>query len=147
MQSEQELSAFGMRLGSMLEGGEVIELVGDVGAGKTTLVKAIAVGMGINDTIGSPSYTLSQVYEAPHDRRLVHYDFYRLSDPGILADELAEALAGPGVVTAIEWGDIVANVIPPDHVHIMIIPVDDTARRLTLRAGGEKSSRLLEQLQ
>lgn len=147
MQSEQELSAFGMRLGSMLEGGEVIELVGDVGAGKTTLVKAIAVGMGINDTIGSPSYTLSQVYEAPHDRRLVHYDFYRLSDPGILADELAEALAGPGVVTAIEWGDIVANVIPPDHVHIMITPVDDTARRLTLRAGGEKSSRLLEQLQ
>lgn len=146
VESERELRAFGVRLGAALMGGEVIELIGDVGAGKTTLTKAIAAGMGVTDDVGSPSYTLSQVYEAPHGLRLTHYDFYRLDDPGILASELAEVLSDERTVTAIEWGDIVAGVLPTDHLQIRITPLSETERQLTLVASGDKSNRILESL-
>lgn len=145
--SERTLRAFGARVGAMLQGGEIIELIGDVGAGKTTLTKAIAAGMGITDDVGSPSYTLSQTYEAPHGLRLAHYDFYRLDDPGIMADELAETLADPLLVTVIEWGELVAGVVPYDHLQIHILPTGETARTLHITAGGDKSARFLEKLQ
>lgn len=144
--NQQELKVFGARLGEALSGGEVIELVGDVGAGKTTLVKAIAAGMGIMGDISSPSYTLSQVYEAPSGLRLMHYDFYRLHDPGILANELAENIADTRVVTAVEWGGIVAGVLPPDRLQIRIVPLSETARQLTVTAYGSKGTALLERL-
>lgn len=144
--SEQQLKEFGRRLGSLLEGGEAIQLVGDVGAGKTTLAKAVAAGMGVTETLSSPSYTLSQVYETPHGLRLAHYDFYRLDDPGILASELADTFADKQTVVVIEWGAIVAGVTPGDHLTISIVPTDETSRRLVLEPGGETSSRLLEQL-
>ena len=140
------MMAFGERLGSLLRGGEIIQLVGDVGAGKTTLTKAIANGMGITDDLSSPSYTLSQVYMAPSGIRLVHYDFYRLSDPGILAAELEEAQGDVSSVIVIEWGDIVAGVLPADHLRIRIIATSETTRQLSLVSGGEKSEHLLEQL-
>lgn len=144
--NERELKAFGTRLGAVMTGGEIVELVGDVGAGKTTLTKAIASGMGIVDDVGSPSYTLSQLYEAPHGLSLVHYDFYRLDDPGIMADELRETLADPRVTTVIEWGDIIAGVLPSDHLQVRITPTGETSRQLTLTAGGNSSTGLLEKL-
>lgn len=144
--SLKELKVFGLKLGSFLHGGEVIELVGDVGAGKTALVKAIALGMGVVDDVNSPSYTLSQVYQSAQGLRLVHYDFYRLSDPGIMANDLREALTDPGTVVAIEWGGIVAGVLPSDHLRITIVPTGETTRRITLVASGESSERILEKL-
>lgn len=144
--NEREMKAFGTRLGAMLMGGEIIELVGDVGAGKTTLVKAIAAGMGIEEDVGSPSYTLSQVYAAPYGLSLAHYDFYRLDDPGLMADALGETLTDRRVVTAIEWGDLVAGVVPYDHLQIKITPLSEAARQLTVTAGGDNSSRWLARL-
>jgi tRNA threonylcarbamoyladenosine biosynthesis protein TsaE len=143
---EHGMKAFGTRLGAVLMGGEIIELVGDVGAGKTTLVKSIAAGMGIEEDVGSPSYTLSQVYEAPFGLRLAHYDFYRLDDPGLMADALREILTDARVVTAIEWGDLMAGVIPYDHLQIKITPLNEVARQLTVTAGGEASSAWLARL-
>jgi len=144
--NQQELAKIGARLGSAAKGGEVVELIGDVGAGKTTLTKAIALGMGISDDVGSPSYVLSQTYDAPSGLRLRHYDFYRLSDPGILAAELEEALQDEHAVIVIEWGDIVAGILPNDHLQIRIVPTSDIARRLSFTSGGESSKRLVERL-
>lgn len=144
--SEREMRALGARLGSLLQGGEVIQLIGDVGAGKTTLVKAIASGMGITDDVGSPSYTLGQIYEAPYGLRLVHYDFYRLDDPGILANELEEVTDDQRAVVVIEWGAIVSGVLPADHLQIHILPTSETARQITISAGGPLSKRILESL-
>lgn len=145
--SESELNTFGKKLGATLAGGESLELVGDVGAGKTTLTKAIAAGMGIDDTISSPSYTLSQTYKAPNGLRLVHYDFYRLDDPGILANELEEVLAEKRSVVVIEWAGIVADVLPVDHLSIHITPTGETSRQLQLKGEGDQSRHVLGQLQ
>ena len=140
------MSVLGERIGALLRGGEVIELVGDVGAGKTTLTKAIARGMRIDADVSSPSYTLSQVYESSNGLKLRHYDFYRLDSPGILAAELEEAMMDDNSVVVIEWGDIVAGILPTDHLQIRILATGETDRQLSFKSGGEKSQRLVEQL-
>lgn len=148
IRSEADMKAFGARLGSFLQGGEVIELVGDVGAGKTTLTKGIAEGMEIDEDLQSPSFTISRVYTALNGTQLAHYDFYRLQDAGIMADELHETLRDAQTVTIIEWAEIIAGILPDDRLTIVISNVagDEHARRVVMKAGGEKSTRLMEKL-
>ena len=141
-----EMKIFGAKLGGLLQGGECIELVGDVGAGKTTLVKGIAQGLEIDETIQSPSFTISRVYDTPHELRLAHYDFYRLHDAGIMADELREAAADAQVITIIEWADIVSGVLPEDHLTITIQATSESERALTLAGQGPLSQKIVEQL-
>lgn len=144
--SEDSMRAFGERLGRALEGGECIELIGDVGSGKTTLTKGIAAGLGIDDTVQSPTFTINRTYDAPNGIRLSHYDFYRLSDPGIMSDELAESLDEPRTVIVIEWGDIVGSVLPEDHMKVTFDSPEETVRTLHIEVTGDKSSRLAEAL-
>lgn len=144
--SLEEMRLFGGRLGALLKGGEVLSLSGDVGAGKTTLTKAIAKGMGIEETISSPSYVISSIYESSSGLRLAHYDFYRLDEAGILEYDLEEVMANDQTITILEWADIVAGILPSDHIHIRIEPVGEDARRLVVSAGGVKSKAIVEQL-
>lgn len=145
---EVDMKTFGARLGALLKGGEVIELVGDVGAGKTTFTKGLAAGMHIDEDVQSPSFTISRVYDAPNGLTLAHYDFYRLSDAGIMADELHETVHDDKNVTIIEWAEIIAGVLPADRLTITIYSTasDEHARSVTLTAGGEKSQALLRKL-
>ena len=126
------MKMFGEQLGSLLKGGEVIELVGDVGAGKTTLTKGIAAGFGVPEDIQSPSFTISRSYDAPGGLRLAHYDFYRLSDAGIMTNELQETLSDKRTVTIIEWATIVDGVLPHDRLTIQITSPTESSRRLEL---------------
>lgn len=144
--NESAMKEFGARLGALLRGGETIELVGDVGAGKTTLVKGLAIGLTIDDDVQSPSFTISRVYDARDDLHLAHYDFYRLNDAGIMAAELAETTADDKTTTVIEWAQIVDGVLPADRLTISIVPVSEDGRSVEMRSGGESSARLLEQL-
>jgi len=123
---------FGEKIGQALHGGEVLTLVGDIGAGKTTLVKGIARGMKIEEDVQSPSYTISRVYEAPNTLRLAHYDFYRLDEAGILSGELVEDLNDPQTVTIIEWSDIVRGVLPKKHTTINIKAISETEREVDI---------------
>ena len=107
----------------------VIELLGDVGAGKTTLTKGIARGLKIKDEVTSPSFVISKHYHSK-DQSLVHYDFYRLADPGIMADDLAENLADENTITVIEWADTVENFLPENRVKIVIKLNDDNTRTI-----------------
>jgi tRNA threonylcarbamoyladenosine biosynthesis protein TsaE len=77
------------RLGRNLKGSEVFELISDLGGGKTTFVRGLACGMGSTDHVASPTFTISREYVAG-ELALFHFDFYRLSDPGVVAIELAE---------------------------------------------------------
>lgn len=140
--SEQETRALGERIGRLLRGGEVIELVGDVGAGKTTFVKGLALGLGVDEDVQSPSFTISRVYDARDTLQLAHYDFYRLNDAGIMADELTETTQDPETVTVIEWADIVEGVLPARRLRISFTSPTEISRILILRG----NATLLENL-
>lgn len=146
VQSETEMKQFGAQLGALLRGGETIELIGDVGAGKTTLTKGIAQGMSIDEDIQSPSFTISRVYETPLGLQLSHYDFYRLNDAGIMANELHETLHDPQNVTIIEWADIITGILPEDHLQVRLTSPTETSRQIELIAGGLVSKSLVERI-
>lgn len=132
VKNEAATKKLGARIGTHLRGGEVIELVGDIGAGKTTFVKGLAMGLGVDDEVQSPSFTISRVYNGRDGLRLVHYDFYRLSDPGIMANEVAEMVDDLQTVTVIEWAAIVEGVLPKHHSTISITAPSETTRRIEL---------------
>lgn len=144
--SLDEMLAFGERVAQNLRGGEVFELVGDVGAGKTTFTKGLARGLDIQDAVQSPTFTISREYDGARGLHLVHYDFYRLDDAGIMADELAESLADAQGVTVVEWAETVASVLPGDRVTLTIklVADDERAREVSWVTGGERSGRLME---
>lgn len=144
--SEEEMKTFGRQLGELLTGSEYIELIGDVGAGKTTFTKGLATGLRIDDTIQSPTFTINRVYSGRNDMTLSHYDFYRLQDAGIMKAELLET-ASTNAVVVIEWGDVVSDVTPADHLTIRFVSTSDTTRLLTLDAHGPISSALVKGLQ
>ncbi len=126
--SEQETNKIGEKIGQILKGGQVIELVGDVGSGKTTLTKAIAVGLGVKTTVSSPSFTICCNYKCSDNLTLAHYDFYRLSDAGIMADEIRESINRRDVVTVIEWGEIVEDILPSNRITIKISALAEGSR-------------------
>jgi tRNA threonylcarbamoyladenosine biosynthesis protein TsaE len=140
------MQELGARIGALLHGGEVIELVGDVGAGKTTFTKGLAKGLGIDEDIQSPTFTISRVYEARDELTLAHYDFYRLVDAGIMSAELYEVVHNPGTVTVIEWGDVVAGVLPKDRISLAITATGEEQRLVAINGQGERSIKIVEQL-
>ena len=129
---EQETKDLATKIASQLKGGEVFELIGDVGAGKTTFVKGLAKGLEVDDDIQSPSFTISRLYDARDDLELVHYDFYRLTDAGIMADELNEMVHDEKMITVIEWADIVEGVLPESRYTIRFESPSETSRVITL---------------
>lgn len=116
------------RVGRKLKGGEVIELVSDLGGGKTTFVKGLAAGLGSDDQVHSPSFTLTNQYKSGA-LSLYHYDFYRLKEPGIMTNELEEAMNDPKVVIAIEWAELVEDVLPASRLTIKIRVQNETSRQ------------------
>jgi tRNA threonylcarbamoyladenosine biosynthesis protein TsaE len=137
--------AIGKAFGLRLSGGEVIELVGDLGAGKTVFVRGLATGIASRDRVQSPSFTISRIYRGK-DLKICHFDFYRLSDPGILKDELQETLDDPRAVTVVEWGRIVTNVLPKSRLIVEIKPTSENSRLLVFKTSGSKYKGLIEGL-
>jgi len=140
--SEQEMRSLGEKFGRLLSGGQTLELVGDVGAGKTTFVKGLAKGLDIDEDVQSPSFTISRVYDGRDNLVLAHYDFYRLGDAGIMADELTETIHDPSTITVIEWADIVEGVLPTERYTIQFTSPTESSRRLDITG----NAHLLEQL-
>lgn len=131
IKNEQELIDYGKRLADGVKMPAVIELVGDVGVGKTTLTRGLAEGLGIREPVTSPSFTISKRYAFKKDDKngtLVHYDFYRLPDPGIMREEIAETLSQPNTIVVVEWGESVADLLPKNTRKIEILLKDDGSR-------------------
>jgi tRNA threonylcarbamoyladenosine biosynthesis protein TsaE len=127
--SSAETESLAGQLGSKLRGGEVVELVSDLGGGKTTFTRGLVRGTGSADKAGSPTFTLSREYQAPHFV-IAHFDFYRLAEGGIVADELAEFIGDPAYVCVVEWGDIVQDVLPPQRITLHITQTAEGQRLL-----------------
>ena len=121
---------FGKKFAKTLES-PVIELIGDVGAGKTTFTRGLAKGLGIKQPITSPSFTISKSYALPNSQgHLIHYDFYRLPNPGLMLDDLRENLANPDNIIIIEWSNSVKNILPKNHLKLFIKKLDNNFREL-----------------
>lgn len=118
-ESPEETYEIGRRLGSEAAPGSVYALVGDLGAGKTIFTKGFAAGLGISDTITSPTFTIMQVYEGGR-LPLYHFDVYRISDPEEMYEiGFDEYILGDGV-SLIEWADRIPELLPKETVKITI---------------------------
>jgi len=144
--NESEMKSLGRELADSVQGGDIIELIGDLGSGKTTFVKGLAEGLGITENVQSPSFTLSQQYKTNKNATLVHYDFYRLTDAGILEHELREYVGNRNYITIIEWGDVVRDVLPVDRLTMTIVAPDINTRRVLIESHGFRSSALAKKL-
>ncbi|MDD3035711.1 MAG: tRNA (adenosine(37)-N6)-threonylcarbamoyltransferase complex ATPase subunit type 1 TsaE [Candidatus Saccharimonadaceae bacterium] len=143
VKDENSMINLGITLGSYLSGGEAIELVGDVGSGKTTFTKGIAIGLGVKEIIQSPSFTISRQYSGRDGIILVHYDFYRLKDAGVMTEDIKEVISDDKTVTVIEWSEAVKDILPDDRLSIGINVLADESRKLFFSSGGEISSELI----
>jgi hydrolase, P-loop family len=130
--STEEMIEFGKEISSNLEGGSVLELIGDVGAGKTTFTKGLALGLGVLETVQSPTFTISRVYEGDN-LTLSHYDFYRLNDYGIMKMELAENLSDPQNITVVEWAGELADILPKKHLKLIFESISEDKRLVKVR--------------
>lgn len=146
IQNETVMQQVGEWIGERLQGGELLELIGDVGAGKTTFTRGLARGLDIAERIQSPTFTVSREYSARDNLRLVHYDFYRLSEAGIMDQELSEVVDDSKAVVVIEWSAAVKDVLPVERITITIKPTadDEQMRRITW-TGDEQTRSILEE--
>ena len=134
--SEKDMLTFGNNFAQKIIPSQstatVIELIGDVGAGKTTFTRGLAKGLGVLDTVTSPSFTISKSYDLPDGGKLIHYDFYRLPDPGIMLDDLSENLQDPQNIIIIEWGESTTDFLPTNRTIIHINYSNDNTREIKL---------------
>ena len=114
--SQSETEVFGKKLSAKLNGGDILLLSGELGAGKTSLVKGIAKGLGIKHEITSPTFTLMNIYEVKSlkskVKSLVHIDTYRLKDEKELLEIGVEDYLGkPNTICVIEWPEKISNLL------------------------------------
>jgi tRNA threonylcarbamoyladenosine biosynthesis protein TsaE len=124
-QTEQIATSIGARL----RGGELIELVSDLGGGKTTFTRGLARGANSQDVVSSPTFTISKVYSTPAFQ-IHHFDFYRLPNAGLASHEVEDLLGDQKIVLVVEWGGVVDHVLPEERVTINITRTGDESREL-----------------
>jgi tRNA threonylcarbamoyladenosine biosynthesis protein TsaE len=130
--------ALAAALAELTQGGDLIVLAGDLGAGKTAFAQGFGLGLGIDDQITSPTFTLARQYEGR--LRMHHLDVYRFDATAEIHDVgLAELLDDDDAVTLIEWGDAILPALPPDLLEIRItLGEGDDDRELELRIVGDR---------
>ena len=151
--SPADTRAAGRAVGALLEPGDVVVLDGQLGAGKTVFAKGVADGLGVEETVVSPTFTLAREYLGRV--RLVHVDVYRLERVQEFLDLGLEDLAGDDAVTLVEWGEAVAAELPVEHLEVRLAlppPASDgdgafepdEERELTVRFQGPRWLRRAE---
>jgi tRNA threonylcarbamoyladenosine biosynthesis protein TsaE len=128
---EIKLGEFGREFSKSLVPGSVIALTGDLGAGKTTLTKAIADGLGVADPVTSPTFTIINEYGGGR-LPLYHFDVYRLAGPGVYEalDDIGweEYFYGKGVCV-VEWADEIPDILPPETIQIRLSQTNSPSQR------------------
>ena len=133
--SPLETRRFGSRLAQSLRAGDVLLLEGDLGAGKSELTRGIAAGLGIDDPVPSPSFTILNVYESGRVP-LYHFDWYRLREAEELYElGMDEYLGGDGIAV-VEWPSRCLEAVPPTCLVIRLAALDENTRDIRLQPVG-----------
>jgi len=129
---EDETKEYGLEFAKSLEPGSVVALIGPLGAGKTTLSKSIAKGLGITETITSPTFTIVCEYDSGR-LPLYHFDVYRVSDPDELFEMGFDEYLHKKGVCLIEWADLIEDILPQNTITLKISYSEDGESRIIER--------------
>lgn len=113
LSSSEETLAFGSLAANEMPRNAILALSGDLGAGKTTFVQGLAIGLGLTEPVQSPTFVLLNVYEG-----LAHFDLYRLKNSSDFRSLGFDEYFGKEMICAIEWPDRIQEILPPETIHI-----------------------------
>ncbi len=135
--SAEDTRGLGEALSRLVQPGDIVLLSGDLGAGKTTLAQGFARGLGVTDQIVSPTFVLVRLYQGTLP--LIHADAYRMDNLDEVTDLDLPELLDEGGVALVEWGDVIAPMLPADYLDVAIeLGEADDDRRFTIRTVGPR---------
>jgi tRNA threonylcarbamoyladenosine biosynthesis protein TsaE len=128
----EKLNAVAEELAELLGESSVVVFHGEMGAGKTTLVKAIGKAMGVTDTISSPTFSIVNEYQTRFDKKIYHFDFYRIKNETEAYDIGTEEYFDSGNHCFVEWPERIPSLLPTNYSEVFITSIDDTHRTIAL---------------
>lgn len=144
--SIKETTNIGFQLGKLLNSGDIICLTGDLGTGKTHITKGIAEGLGITDTITSPTFNIVNEYDSGR-LKLNHFDVYRVSDPDEIYAIGFDDYIFSDAVSIIEWANYIEEILPKEYLHINIskdLTKGENYRKISINPYGDKYNYIKE---
>ena len=143
LENEQQTRDIGFKLGKLLTPKSVVCLIGDLGAGKTTMTQSLAQSLEVDDYITSPTFTIVNEYEGRMP--LYHFDVYRIGSSDEMYDiGYDEYINGDGVCI-IEWENLIDDILPDEYLYIEL-KYKDMSREMTLNPVGQKYEKIVEEL-
>lgn len=143
LDGEENTKEIGYRLGKLLTPGSVICLIGDLGAGKTTMTQSLAKAIGVDDYITSPTFTIVNEYEG--NMPLYHFDVYRIGSSEEMYDIGYDEYINSDGVCIIEWANLIEDILPDEYLDIEL-NYKDMGREMILKPVGEKYKKIVEEL-
>lgn len=139
--SETQTRRLGARLAILLQPGDVLALIGDLGSGKTRWAQGVCRGLDVTDPVVSPTFSLVNEYQGKWP--VYHIDLYRLIEAAeTLTFGLDEYLYGAGI-SLVEWADRASQFLPSDYLAVELFYLEDTKRRVVLRPQGQRYAKLI----
>ncbi|MBS5787102.1 MAG: tRNA (adenosine(37)-N6)-threonylcarbamoyltransferase complex ATPase subunit type 1 TsaE [Clostridioides difficile] len=143
LKDEEATKSYGFKLGELAKKGNIICLLGDLGAGKTTLTQSFAKGLGVDDYVTSPTFTIVNEYDGRIP--LYHFDVYRIGSSDEMYDIGYDEYINSDGVCIIEWANLIEDILPEEYLSIELKYVED-GREMILTPNGEEYIRFVEEL-
>ncbi|HNT54433.1 MAG TPA: tRNA (adenosine(37)-N6)-threonylcarbamoyltransferase complex ATPase subunit type 1 TsaE [Anaerolineaceae bacterium] len=143
--SPEQTRRVGMRLGALIQRGDLICLSGDLGAGKTTLVQGLAQGWGTLDAVSSPTFVLANLYRRVDGQHLHHLDAYRLQDAREAEELDLDQMLESGALI-IEWPDRILGALPVERLWVQLRWLADEQRGLVFAPNGNRYETMVDEL-
>lgn len=140
--SREQTLEVGRLIGAILERGDIVALIGELGSGKTCLTQGMAKGMGVSENVPVVSPTFTLINEYPGKIPLFHLDVYRLSGPRDLEDMGYEEVFYGGGIIVIEWAEKIQDILPAKTLFVRMRYIDENTREMILEGPGDKIRKL-----
>lgn len=144
--SREQTLEMGRLIGAILERGDVVALIGELGSGKTCFTQGLAKGLGVEENVPVVSPTFTLINEYPGKIPLIHLDVYRLSGPRDLEDMGYEEYFEGGGIIVIEWAEKIRDILPAKTLFVGMRYIDENTREMILEGPGDKIRKIEELL-